>query len=244
MRKQVLIVGASGGIGEAAAIKFVEEGYDVHLQYFQNRKAVEKVKEMAAVLGGRCYLYRADVTSSQEVKELFKEVRQHTKVLDAFIYAAGYSEQKLFQWITDEDWEKMMAVNLTGNFYCCREVSEWMVSQKKGVILNLSSIWGVSGAAMEVHYSAAKAAVIGMTKALAQELGPSGIRANCLAPGWVKTQMNKEHGEEIMRCFAEESPLGRVATPEEMAAWLYFLCSDSASFMTGQVVSPNGGVVI
>lgn len=244
MKKQVLIVGASGGIGEALAAKFASEGFDLHLQGFSNEDKLKKLEEALKIYDVNCHLYIADMTSSADVKNMFDQIIQTSRKIDVMIYSAGHSEQQLFQWISDEAWDKMLAVNLTGNFYCCREAIAHMVSQKEGVILNLSSIWGMCGAAMEVHYSAAKAGVIGMTKALAKEVGPSGVRVNCLAPGWVLTPMNAGHDEETKTAFAEESALGRVGTAEEIAEWAHFLCSDKASFMTGQVVSPNGGAVI
>lgn len=242
--KTVLITGASGGIGSAAAIKFAREGHKVAIHYFSNQSKAEALERKILEEGYCAKAFVADLTSSHSVNLLFSEIETHFGAVEILINAAGYSDFALCHEITDESWQKTMAINLDASFYCCRRAIPNMLSKHEGVILNVSSIWGISGASMEVHYSTAKAAIIGMTKAMAKELGPSNICVNCLAPGWIETEMNVEHDEDAVTSFLAETPLGRVGSPEEIAEWMLFLCSKQASFMTGQIISPNGGVVI
>lgn len=240
----VLITGASGGIGGAAARRFANGGDHVAVHYHKNKDQALALVEEINSHGGISSLYCADLTSSSEVKRMFNEIESQLGNPDVLVNAAGYSEQNLFQWITDEQWQKMMAINLDSVFYTCREALPSMIEQKKGWILNVSSIWGISGASMEVHYATAKAAVIGMTKALAKEAGPSGVVVNCIAPGWIDTDMNGEHDDEARNDFIAITPMGRTGTVVEIAEWIYFLCSSRSGFLTGQVISPNGGVII
>lgn len=243
-RKVVLITGASGGIGQAAAKKFAEMGLAVALHYHKNASAMQNLVQTLKDSGAEVMAFQADLTNSGAVNRLFDQIEASLGAVSILINGAGYSEQDLFQEITDEAWRNTMAVNLDASFYCARRAVPNMLAAQYGVILNISSIWGMTGGAMEVHYSTAKAAVIGMTKALAKELGPSRIRVNCLAPGWVNTEMNAIHDDESELAFINDTPLGRIGNVQEIAEWIWFLCSEHAAFMTGQVVSPNGGVVI
>ena len=157
---------------------------------------------------------------------------------------AGIAEQQLFTDITEEQWQRMLAVNLSGVFYCCQAFLPAMIARKHGCIVNVSSIWGLQGASCEVHYSAAKAGVIGLTRALAQEVGPSGVTVNCVAPGVIDTDMCAHLDEDARAALRERIPLGRLGTAAEVAEVVAFLASPAASYLTGQVISPNGGMVL
>lgn len=240
----ILITGGSGGIGFDTALHFATKGDTVAFHYNKSGQMARKVMKLAEEMDLDIHCYQGDLTNSNEVNTMFSAIEKDLGPVEILINGHGYSEQALFQDITDEAWLKTMAINLDACFYTSRRAVPHMLDARRGVILNLSSIWGMVGGAMEVHYSTAKAALIGFTKALAKELGPSGIRVNCLAPGWIETSMNECHGDEAVSAFLMDTPLGRLGKTEEIASWIYFLCSDEASFMTGQVVSPNGGVVV
>lgn len=175
---------------------------------------------------------------------MFAQIERLYGGVDILINNAGVAQQKLFTDITAEDWAAMIGVNLTGVFHCTQAALPYMIRQKRGSIVNVSSIWGLCGASCEVHYSAAKAGVIGLTKALAKELGPSHITVNCVAPGVIDTEMNGGLDSEALAALAEETPLGRIGTAEEVAESVWFLAGGGAPFLTGQVIQPNGGIVI
>ena len=164
--------------------------------------------------------------------------------VDVLVNNAGIAEQKVFADITEQDWDRMFATNVKGMYLCAQAVLSDFLQKQSGAIVNLSSVWGITGASCEVHYSAAKAAVIGFTKALAKELAPSGVRVNCVAPGVIDTDMNAALAEEALAVLREETPLGAIGTPEQVAEAIYFLAGEGAGFITGQVLSPNGGFVI
>lgn len=164
--------------------------------------------------------------------------------VDVLVNNAGISSQKLFTDIKDDEWKKTIGVNLNGVFYCCKNVLPQMINRKSGVIINISSMWGEVGASCEVHYSASKAGVIGLTKALAKEVAPSGVRVNCIAPGVIMTDMMEDFDGETINELKAETPLGRLGTPEDIAAAALFLASDNASFITGQTLGVNGGFII
>lgn len=232
--KRVLITGGSRGIGAAAARLFAENGYEVIINY---NKSAEKAKALADELGATAIC--ADVSDPLAVKEMFKAAGY----IDVLVNNAGISGFYMLDAMTDDEWSKMINVNLSSVFYCCREVLPQMLHRKSGAIVNVSSMWGQCGASCEVAYSAAKAGIIGFTKALAKEVGPSGIRVNCVAPGAIDTDMNKVLGQEALAEICDETPLGRLGTAEEAAEAIFYL-ADKASFVTGQVLSPNGGLVI
>ncbi|MCI8756507.1 MAG: 3-oxoacyl-ACP reductase FabG [Oscillospiraceae bacterium] len=236
----VLITGASQGIGKETARLFANRGWNVAVHYYRHEA---EAKALAEELGHITWAvpFCADIADSKQVNHMAEKVSQVFGKIDALVNNAGIAGQKLFQDLTDQDWREMFAVNTDGVFYTCRAVLPQMLSRHQGTIVNISSIWGISGASCEVHYSAAKAAVIGMTKALAQEAGPSGIRVNCVAPGVIDTRMNACHSSEIMKALAQDTPLGRIGKPQEVAALIYYLCSEEASFLTGQVICPDGG---
>lgn len=240
----VLVTGASGGIGYETALYFAQKGDRVAFHYNKGNHRAMEIVEALKTMDLDIHCYQCDLTLSLEVDLLFDKIENDLGPVEILINGHGYSEQGLFQYISDEAWRKTMSINLDATFYTSRRAVPKMILARRGVILNVSSIWGMVGGAMEVHYSTAKAALIGFTKALAKEVGPSGIRVNCIAPGWIDTPMNDCHDDEAVTDFLMETPLGRLGKTEEIAAWIYFLSSEEASFMTGQVVSPNGGVVI
>ena len=244
--KTAVITGASGGIGSAAALAFAQDGYNVALQYNKNRdRAFALAEKIEKAFNVSALPVQADVSSSQAVGRMFDEIEKFFGRADVLVNNAGIAQQRLFTDITDEEWKKMLGTNLDGVFYCSREVlKRFMIKTHSGVILNISSMWGQVGASCEVHYSAAKAGVIGLTKALAKEVGLSGIRVNCIAPGVVMTDMMKSFDEQTIIELREETPLNTLGTPEDIAQAAVFLCSDKAKFITGQVMGVNGGFCI
>lgn len=244
MKKNALITGASRGIGHAAAALFAERGYDVIVNYRSAREQAEALCAQLNAKGGRAIPICADVSVRSQVEAMVETVVKELGRIDVLVNNAGIAQQKLFSDITEAEWDRMLNVNLKGMFHCCQAVLPGMIHNKSGRIINLSSMWGLCGASCEVHYSAAKAAVIGFTKALAKELGPSNITVNCVAPGVIETEMNAALSAGDLAELREETPLMRLGTPREVAQAIYFLASDEASFFTGQILSPNGGFVI
>ncbi len=239
--KKVLITGASGGIGSAAAEAFAKAGYNVILNYNKNKLRAQALAEkLEENYGVDCLSYGCDISDSEAVKKMFSEIGD----IDVLVNNAGISQQKLFTDITDEDWRKMISVNLDGVFYCAREALRGMIRKKSGSIINISSMWGEAGASCEVHYSASKSAVIGLTKALAKEVAPSNIRVNCVTPGVIDTEMMSSFSDEDKANLIEETPLMRLGAPEDIANAVLFLAGDKAGFITGQVLGVNGGFVI
>lgn len=227
--KTAIITGGSGAIGSALAAEFSRD-YSVVITYNKNRAAAESVAEKYGANAVQC-----DISQPSEIKKL-EPFLSDCRLL---INNAGISQIKLFTDITDEDWDKMVGVNLSGVFYATRAVVPSMVRRKNGCIINISSVWGVYGASCEVHYSTVKAGVIGMTKALAKELGPSGITVNCIAPGVIDTPMNAHLSEEEMGELVECTPLGRLGSPADIAHAARFL--ESNRFTTGQILGVDGG---
>lgn len=236
--KNVLITGGSRGIGAECVKKFAKEGCRVFLNY---NKSDEKAKKLSESTGA--VLIKGDISKAEEVEKIKELVHSYGKI-SVIVNNAGIAEQKLFSDISENDWDRMFDVNIKGMFFITKAFLPDMIHEKKGKIINISSIWGIAGASCEVHYSASKAAVIGFTKALAKEVGPSGINVNCVAPGVVDTEMNSNLDDKIKEELCEETPLCRMGMAEEIAQLIYFLSSDKADFITGQIISPNGGIVI
>lgn len=236
--KNVLITGGSRGIGAECVKKFSSEGYRVFLNY---SKSDNEAFELAAKTGA--VLIKADISKSDEIEKMKDIIRDYGKI-SVLVNNAGIAQDKLFTDISENDWDRMFDVNIKGMFLVTKAFLPDMINEKSGKIINLSSIWGITGASCEVHYSASKAAVIGFTKALAKEVGPSGINVNSVAPGVIDTEMNGHLDNETKTALCEETPLCRMGTAEEVAELVYFLASDKADFITGQVISPNGGIVI
>jgi len=239
MQKTVLITGGSRGIGAATARAFAAEGYRVAIGYRNSR---EKAEALAAEIGG--IALQADVGNEKEVQKMVDSVLDKFCQLDILICNAGVAWQGLLTDMSLSEWRNLMSTDLDGVFLCCKAVLPHFVHRKAGKIITVSSMWGQVGASCEVAYSAAKAGVIGFTKALAQEVAPSGITVNCVAPGAIETEMNAHLPAEALAALAEETPLGRLGRPEDVARSILFLASEGADFVTGQVLSPNGGLVI
>ena len=238
-QRVVPITGGSRGIGAAAARRFAAGGDKVVINYCRSR---EQAEALAAETGG--WAVGADVSDPEQVRNMVDNVLDKFCQLDILICNAGIAQQKLFGDLTDQDWRRMFAVNVDGIFYTIRAALPHFIHRKQGRILTLSSMWGQVGGSCEVAYSAAKAAVIGMTKALAKELGPSGITVNCVAPGVIDTEMNANLGPEDLAALAEETPMGVIGKPEDVAEALWYLASPGAKFVTGQVLAPNGGLIV
>ncbi len=246
MAQNVFITGGSRGIGAAAVLAFAQNGDNVAFVWHSSRKAAEEVLRTAARLApeGRFLALRADVSDSAAVTAAVRDAEEALGRLDVLVCNAGIAQQKLFTDLTDEDWRRVMSVDLDGAFYSCRAVLPGMIRRKYGRILLVSSMWGQTGASCEVHYSAAKAGVIGLTKALAKEEAPSGITVNCVAPGVIDTDMMASFSAEDRAALADETPVGRLGSAGEIARTLVFLASPDAGYITGQVIGQNGGLVI
>ena len=243
-RKNVLITGASRGIGAAAARLFARQGWGVGIGCHSALDRAQALAEELRDLGVPVRVYPADVAQREDVQAMTDAFLRDFGTLDVLVCTAGIARQELFTDITEASWREMLGVNLDGVFYCCQAALPHMIHRKQGKIITLSSMWGQVGASCEVAYSAAKAGVIGLTKALAKEVGPSGITVNCVAPGLIETEMNRNLSPETKAALAEETPLERLGTPEDVAQAIWFLASPAGDFFTGQVLAPNGGWVI
>ena len=236
----VLISGGDRGIGAAAARAFWQAGYRVAVLYHTHAEAAAALeKELPGLLAVQC-----DVASRASCEVAFHTVEQAVGHVDVLVSNAGIAQQKLFTDIPPEEWQHMLAVNLSGAFHLCQLALPGMIRRKAGRILTVSSMWGQTGGSCEVHYSAAKAGLIGLTKALAKEEGPSGITVNCVAPGVIDTDMMAAFTAEDKAALAEETPVGRLGSADEVAQLLVFLAGESAGYITGQVFGVNGGLVI
>ena len=239
MKKVVFITGGSRGIGECAVREFSRLGYNVAFTYFKSKeKAIELEKDT-----GACGIF-ADVSKSKDVKRAIDIALERYGKIDILINNAGIDEFALFTDITDEMWHKMIDTNLSSAFYASRAVLPQMISRKNGVIINVSSMWGQVGASCEVHYSVSKAGMIGLTKALAKEVGLSGIRVNCVCPGVIDTDMNSHLSVEDKEALKSDTPLGKIGKCEDVVSTLIFLSEDKSSFITGQIFGVNGGYII
>ena len=241
MEKTVLITGGSRGIGAACVEAFAAAGCRVVFSYLHSQ---EQAAALCARWEGRALAVQADVADRDQVTALFRQAEQAFGPVEVLVNNAGIAQQKLFTDITPAEWRRMLAVHLDGPFYCCQAALPAMIRAKWGRIINISSMWGKVGGSCEVHYSAAKSGLIGLTKALAQEEGPSGVTVNCIAPGVVETDMMAGFSAADKQALAEETPLCRLGRPEEVAAAAVFLAGDQAAFITGQVLGVNGGLVV
>jgi len=241
MKKTALVTGAAGGIGKAAALLLARNNSNTILNYNTSQREAEALEAFIRSLGCECFAYRADVSDMAQVKAMFGEADKCFGGVDVLVNNAGAAQQKLFQDITREDYDRIFDVNVRGVFNCCQCAVPAMVNRKSGKIINISSVWGVTGASCETHYSAAKAAVIGMTKALARELTPSGIQVNAIAPGVIDTPMNGSLGKDVLADLANEIPAGRLGSPDDVAELILFLASGKSDYITGQIIGVDGG---
>lgn len=240
-----LVTGASRGIGSAIAAALARDGWDVALGYLHNEQSATLLaRQLGEQYGVRCIAVGCDVSSPQQVEAMFAAIEDRLGEVSLLVNNAGIALQALLSDTTEEEWNKLFDVDVKGVFLCTRRALGPMVRAHHGSIINISSVWGLCGASCEVAYSAAKAAVIGFSKALAKELGPSGIRVNCIAPGVIDTDMNSQLDKASIDALCDETPLGRIGTPDEVAALAVFLSGKGAGFITGQVISPNGGMVL
>lgn len=239
MNKNVLIIGGSKGIGAEAVRKFSGIGCNVAFTYFHSELEADALRQETGA-----YPIRCDVKFSTSVKIAVDTATEKLGTIGVLVCNAAISDINLITDLTDARWEEIINTNLNGVYYCIKNVIPQMISRKSGSIITVSSMWGQVGASCEVAYSASKAGVIGLTKALAKELGPSNIRVNCIAPGMIETEMNANVAPEVVSEITDETPLGRIGTPQDIASLMLFLAGEDSSFITGQIIGINGGLVI
>ena len=244
MKKIAVITGGSRGIGAAVCRRLAREGFRVYINYNNSPEPAEELARQLTKEGLDAKAVFADVTKEEDVREMLALVLEESGRIDVLVNNAGVSHYGMIQDISDEEMDRIFDINVKGTIRMCREAVKAMYWKRSGRIVNISSMWGISGASCESLYAASKAAIIGLTKSLAKELAPMGITVNCVAPGATQTDMMEELPEDAVDLLKEEIPLGRLASPEEIAETVAFLVSDAAGYMTGQVISPNGGLVI
>ena len=244
MKKKIaLVTGASGGIGGACAEKLAREGYTVLVHGCRGLRQAESLADRLCAEGHDAHAVFCDLADSESVQAMCRDVLALYHRVDALALCAGISHTGLLCDMTDAQWRAVMDVNVSGMFYLIRALAPGMVSRNEGAIVTVSSMWGRVGASCEVAYSATKHAIIGLTRSLAQELAPTHIRVNCVAPGVINTDMVQVLGQETLDMLAEDTPLGRLGRPEDIAEAVAFLASDSASFITGQILCADGGFI-
>lgn len=238
MMRNVLVTGGSRGIGAECVRKFAQNGDRVFFIYKNSDNEAKALSDETGAIS-----VKGDVSSFCDMEKAVIEVHKYGK-LDVLVNNAGISEIKMFQDITEQDWDRMFSVNIKGMFVLSKLFAGDMINSKKGRIINISSMWGETGGSCEVHYSASKAAVIGFTKALAKELGPSGITVNCVSPGVIATEMNSHLDEDDINALIEETPLEKIGKPQDVAELVLYLASEKAGFITGEDIKVNGGIII
>ena len=241
MKKVALITGSSRGIGRAEAIKLAHDGYAVCINCVEREDKAQEAVEQLVSGGCEAMWYKADVSDSTAVKQMIAAIEEKLGAVTLLVNNAGIAKQCLFQDMSEDYWRHIFDVNLNGAFNTIHAVLPNMLHEHSGCIINTSSIWGQHGASCEVAYSATKHAIIGLTRSLAQELAPTNIRVNCVAPGVIDTDMVQVLGEETLAALAGDTPVGRLGRPEDIAEIVSFLASDAASFITGQVITSDGG---
>lgn len=242
MKKCALITGASGGIGSEIALRLANDGYDIAACYYSDEDGIRELEKKLELTDAKFRTYKADVSDMDSIRKIFADATEFFGGVSVLVNNAGMAQQKLFTDITEAEFDRINAVNFKSVYNCCQCAVPFMVNQKKGKIINISSMWGVCGASCETVYSATKAAVIGLTKALARELAPSNIQVNCIAPGVIDTKMNSILSDEDKKALADEIPMGRFGTPEEIAGVVSFLASKDSDYVTAQVITVDGGL--
>lgn len=244
MSKVALITGASKGIGRSIAIELAKVGISVAINYYSSDKKAKELLEEIRSFNKNANIYKADVSNEYEVSTMIHKIESDFGKIDIAVNNAGISQIGLFTDMTSKERDRMIGVNLVGVMNVCKAVLPGMIHYKKGCIINISSMWGEVGASCEVVYSATKAGLIGFTKALAKEVAPSGIRVNCISPGIIDTDMNAELSQSDIYELINDIPLKRIGMPDDISKAVKFLVSDNASYITGQILSVNGGIVI
>lgn len=244
MEKIALVTGASRGIGRAVATRLSAEGWAVCINYIERDDMAGELLELLSRDNPNVMTYKADVADGKAVREMVAAIEERFGSVELLVNNAGIAKQRQFQDITAEYWRRIFDVNVNGAFNTIQAVLPKMLHNHRGCIVNTSSIWGLHGASCESDYCATKHAIVGLTKSLAAELGPSGIRVNAVAPGAIDTDMLRPLGEETLQSLAEMSPLGRLGRPEDVAKTVSFLASDQAEFITGQILSVDGGIIV
>ncbi len=244
MEKIALVTGGSRGIGRQICIDLAEEGYKVIINYNKSEESAKEVEKTLKKRGLECEIFKADISKEKEVKKMFDFCLEKYKTINLLVNNAGISFEGLITDMAEEDWDKIVNVNLKSVFLCSKEALKTMISAHKGKIINISSMWGVTGGSCEVAYSATKAGIIGFTKALAKEVGPSGINVNAIAPGVIMTDMMNDFTEEDIRVLKEETPIMQLGSPQDISNAVLFLASEKSNFITGQIIGVNGGFVI
>lgn len=244
MNQVALITGSSRGIGRGIALELAREGWDICVNYIRQQTAAEKVVAQIRAMGRKAVAIQADVADSEAVFAMVRQAETELGPISLLVNNAGIADQALFQDVSDELWDRFLSVNLGGARNAICAVLPHMLHEKAGCIVNISSMWGLRGASCEVAYSCTKAALIALTRSLALELAPSHIRVNCVAPGPINTDMVQALGQEVQNMLAEQTPLGRLGTPEDIAYAVAFFASEKASFITGQVLTADGGFIV
>lgn len=244
MNRTVLVTGASRGIGAEIARQFGKTGYNVAINYNKSENSAINLKNDIIKNGGNAEAFKADVSNYTAVKNMIESVYNTYGFIDVLVNNAGIAQQMLFTDITPDIWANMINTNLTSVYNCCNAVLPKMIKEHKGSIINIASMWGETGGSCEVHYSATKAGVIGLTKALAKEVGLSGIRVNCVSPGVIMTDMMSSFSQDTLNELKEETPLNKLGSSTDVANAVLFLADEKAEFITGQVLSVNGGILI
>ena len=240
----VFITGASHGIGKEIARTFSKDNYRMVLNYFNSKKEAEKLEKELKSHGVDALAIHGDVSNSSDVKNMIKKANDFLGHIDILVNNAGIALTKLLIDTTEKEWDEVFKVNIKGIFNCCKEVLPQMIRRKSGKIINISSILGIVGGSLEVTYSASKAAIIGFTKALSKEVGPSNITVNCVAPGLINTKMNKSLTENDINSLKDSTPLARIGSSQDVANVVLFLASEKANFITGEVIKVDGGLMI
>lgn len=242
--KNAIVTGGSRGIGHAIALAFAEAGANVAIIYAGNTAAAEATKEAVEVKGVKALAIQCDVANEDAVNGMIKTVKDTFGSVDILVNNAGITRDTLLMRMKESDWQAVIDTNLTGAFHCIKGVTKLMMKQRHGSIINISSVVGLTGNAGQANYAAAKAGILGLTKAVAKELASRSIRCNAVAPGYIQTDMTAELPETVIDEMVKTIPLGRVAQPEEVAQAVLFLASDNASYITGQVLNVDGGMVM